>query len=177
MSDRTSYTLKIYECPREAAAEVVEVIVDGDYPFDNIDWCEAIPTDRVLLGDPYTAQENSVGATADIASALTELGVTFELFEDPKYDWDGDYTAHVPGLGTANLGCDGSGNVHVDVAAIDAAIEKVEAEITGHRGALAYERLVAELNQLTDRPIRKAIAEMREREATFVIIDPAEVDA
>jgi hypothetical protein len=175
MSDRTPVQLTIYACPPDNVAEVVSLLTDDEDndTFDNIDYGGEIPTDRLITGRQYTADEMVVGHAGTLAADLIELGVTFQMVEEPKYEWDGEWYVNVPGIDSASLGCSGEGTPHVAVHEIDGAIAVVEDEITGVRGALAYQRLVELLNQLTGKKLRDAIAALRDQEPGELF--PAEV--
>ena len=69
--------------------------------------------------------EISVGVCWELGPTLAELGLTFELHQDPKYEWDGDYFGNVPDLGTFTSSCDPDGNPHLAAHEIDKLIDQL----------------------------------------------------
>lgn len=116
MSDHTSFTLIVHACPQDRQAEALDVIHAYDLALE---WdMRPDEGDELQVGTAYTDGEFRVGDAGELAGKLAELGATFECWEDPKYEWLGDYYAHVPGLGTFSNECDADGQVVVSAAGL-----------------------------------------------------------
>jgi hypothetical protein len=114
MGDYTSFQLTVYACPPEAVGDVIGLINEyglgeewGGSPFP------ANGPTTLSLGMQYNDSEARCGITDEIGPALEALDVTFECWEDPKYEWLGAYHAHVPGVGTLTGDCDANGTIVV----------------------------------------------------------------
>jgi len=104
MSDRTYAQLRILALPDDWTpaddTEARDLMADEGFETE---------ADGYDLRALWTVDEMSVGSMEPIADALAALGITFEAWEDPKYEWLGAYYAHVPSLGMFAHDCDADG--------------------------------------------------------------------
>lgn len=152
MGDRTYQQLQILECPADQVANVLAVINEYHYgPAYDGHGTET----ELLLGDTYVIEENNLGTALEVAGKLKDLpGVSFEVWEDPKYEWDGDYYAHVEGFfGLYNCSISGEGDLHVSSHLIESIIDR-------HANDVSAAGLVTDLHILLGTAIRKRIAEL-----------------
>jgi hypothetical protein len=111
MGDRTSYTLQIRGIS-DAEDGYLARRLREEYEFEAAD------------AGCYVNYEWSVGALDEFTKLLNTLqeeldnAFAFRIWEDPKYEWDGEWTGWIPGLGTASGLCDGDGTTHVTNQAI-----------------------------------------------------------
>jgi hypothetical protein len=178
MSDRTQVSLTIYDCPLDKARPVLEALigVEAYDTFEEISWAEGIPADRLILNEPYTAHEMVVGHAGDLATELAELGVTFELFEEPKYEWDGDCYLNLVGVGGLNLPCNAEGTTHLDCHELFKFIDEAVNVMCEAGTAVAFNTLVDKLEAVTGRKVQDALRELRSRDrAEIVFSDPVPV--
>ena len=69
----------------------------------------------LALGEKYGDDEMSLGTDQEIADALIESfpSVTFEVWQDPKYEWDGTITIYAPDLGRYGGTCNSEGEPYL----------------------------------------------------------------
>ena len=109
MGDRTSYTIAVAGTDQAEDAYISRRLYD------------AIETEESGDGH-WVIYEHSVGALDEIAEILNEVqrdldnAFAFRVWEDPKYEWDGQWAGWIPGLGTSGGLCDGNGSTHVEVS-------------------------------------------------------------
>ena len=103
----------------------------------------------VTLGQRYSDPEVVVGTAQDLASALLQLGCTFETGEDPKYEYSGELWRGAPTLGIHVAAYDGHhpyvAQHHIDQAihttrSREALIERLH-DLLGTRWQEAIDRL------------------------------------
>lgn len=110
MGDRTSFQVVIYDCPPEQASAVLDII--NNYGL-GVDWGNGeTQTDVLFLGQLYTEHEMSCGTSDEMANLLQDEapGASWELWEDPKYEWLGGLYRYTPSLGKFFADCDAAGS-------------------------------------------------------------------
>lgn len=111
MGDTTAFQMRIYDCDPDEVAAILEIInqyqLSSDWSYDS----NAAEIDMLVLCDNYGAYEVRCGTASDVAEELrmNAPNAAWELWEDPKYEWLGDYWAHVDPLGTFSHSCDSDG--------------------------------------------------------------------
>jgi hypothetical protein len=116
MGDRTYLQGVVYAlngADPEAVLELFDAYSINGTQYDEEPWSvatlEAIPD----TGLRFDATEVSVGTARDIAGDLENAssdGVTFMMWEDPRYEWLGELFLHHPELGSYEGTCDSDGN-------------------------------------------------------------------
>ena len=124
MSDRSRATITIYDCPQSKQRAVVDLLNENGFAEEWLSDQEV--SSPLRLGEEYVAGEVSVGSCGEIGPELATLGATFELWQDPVYEWDGDIYIHVPSLGSFQGSCDANGTIHVSVAEVDRILDEVD---------------------------------------------------
>ena len=121
MSDRSALTLHIHDCPADQATAALAVIDEHGL---NMEWVDPAPADVLYAGRAYTDDEASLGSEDTIASALIEAapGCAFTIWQDPKYEYDGELAMYDPVLGRFSCRCNANGEPHLTVDVIDAAL-------------------------------------------------------
>lgn len=115
MGDYTAAQVVIYACPADQVDAVLDVLDQYDYAEDFDYALGHARTETLTLCTAYGDSEARLGTNDEIASALTELeGVAFAAWDDPKYEWLGQLTIHVPELGAYSAQCDANGTVVLD---------------------------------------------------------------
>jgi hypothetical protein len=127
-----------------------------------VEWSERAPADVLYAGRAYTDVEASVGSEDTIASALIESApaCSFTIWQDPKYEYDGELVMYHPDLGRYSCGCDANGSVHVTANTVDAAVARCvnqDPDATAHH-------LAAELHHCFGVPWKAAFATCTQRE-------------
>lgn len=146
MSDRAPITLTVYECPREALPTLFEVL--DEYRLSESGFSDEVP-DEITLGDPIMEDDVDLGSDDEIATKLIEAGVSFDVFQDAKYEYDGSGLVHMAGVGTYGYTGGGSGEAMILVADLDALVAE-------HRRPSQMDDLRAALDKLTGRLVRAA---------------------
>ena len=111
MGDRTNFQVQVLGCPREERAVFFDLVDDLDLADD---WCPPWPrgpVERIYLAQDYVAHETSCGVVDEWATRLAESApnAVWSAWEDPAYEWLGNYACHVPGLGLWVTECDANG--------------------------------------------------------------------
>lgn len=78
MGDYASTTLTIYDIPEGRAGETFQEIIGH---WDVIE---------ITAGDPIYMEDQSLTIVDELGGALEKLGVTFDLYQDAKYEYDGN---------------------------------------------------------------------------------------
>jgi hypothetical protein len=89
MGDRTALQITIAECPESEVEDVLNILSEYGLGED----------DPLTLGVEYLNDEISCGSSDELASALREQapGTSFEVWEDPKYEWLGSLNVTAEG--------------------------------------------------------------------------------
>jgi len=110
VSDRTPVQLTVYDCPPSQAAAALRVIHEYGLRFEFLN--EGQPADDQLgLGLTYMDPEVPCGSAQLIAHTLQESAprASWEVWEDPAYEWLGDLYRFTPDLGLWTANCDTEG--------------------------------------------------------------------
>ena len=107
MGDWTPLQVKIYDCPEDQRAAVLDVL--RDYSLLQ-GFCESIGA-TLTLGDEYGKHEAAGNESEDLADALLSAapGATFKTWTDPAYEWLGSGVMYAPGLGRFDFESDATG--------------------------------------------------------------------
>ncbi|WP_181273658.1 hypothetical protein [Brevibacterium oceani] len=110
MSDRTHVQLIVHDCPPDQAAAVLSIIDQHDLHLEYVE--DGQPADGQLgLGLTYMDPEVVCGSAQLIAQELEQSapGASWEVWEDPKYEWLGDLYRFTPTFGPWTANCDAEG--------------------------------------------------------------------
>lgn len=116
MSDRSSLQILVYSIDDQDREEVSATLAEhGLLPG----W-DGETSAPLALGTCYGAHESPLGEVRELVREMQEQApsAVFEAWQDPHPTADGEYFAHVPGVGTYTADCDAQGNPHADVAAL-----------------------------------------------------------
>lgn len=110
MSDRTHLTLKISDCPASQAQAVIDLI-DQHGLHPECDQPGQPADDQLGLGLAYMDHEVTCGSAQEISTHLQRVApeASWEVHEDPAYEWFGDLYRFTPGLGVFTAECDAQG--------------------------------------------------------------------
>lgn len=100
MADRTAVQLKIPDCPPEQVSAVLEIIERRGLHLEFVE--DGQPNDDQLRLDlVYMDHEISCGSAVQIAQELRQKApdASWEVSEDPAYEWLGDIHRFTPALG------------------------------------------------------------------------------
>lgn len=109
MSDRTYFQIVIYAAPADERAAIERIFEQYD-----IGYGETRDSDgfyRVVLGAQANTHEIRCGSASDIAQELVHHAPrsSWELWEDPAYEWLGDVRRYTPDLGLFTAECTSEG--------------------------------------------------------------------
>lgn len=101
MGDRTGLTVTIYDCPKDQVGAVLLALEEYHLELDEL-----------TLGEVYQEYEVYCGSSDELAAVLmnTAPGASWEVYEDPKYEWLGSINRYTPALGRWSAACDSEGN-------------------------------------------------------------------
>lgn len=106
MGDYAYFQLYVYEVPadKEEAfnALLAEHGVQREFEEEN----------PGPLGE-WIEEEARLDIVENISTALSEMGVSFQCWQDPKYEYDGTYAAFFPGLGLYQGSCNAYGEPYL----------------------------------------------------------------
>lgn len=117
MGDRAAACLVIYASPPDREQAVIDLL--NEWGLRKEGSLYAVVEAPLALGEAYVDDEASLTICHELGAALAEMEVTFELCQDPKYEYDGTIVIHVPGLGVYSGECDAEGTIHVSAHDID----------------------------------------------------------
>lgn len=139
MADRTPIEVRVFACPVEDVATVLEVLDDhGLLPHSG--------EPQLELCSGYISAEVPVGSSEEIAAALPR-SAAWQVWEDPKYEHLGEVHLHHPDLGVFRAECDAQGRAvftadEVDRMVTDADDDRVAlGHLTGRTWEVAFESL------------------------------------
>ena len=121
MGDSSTITVRFYDIPNTKAFNACAMLLEENYPRTVLE--------GIRIGASYELGTHGIGNVNDIAGDLDALGVSFVIWQDPVYEFDGYLVAHHKNE-TYEGNCDAYGTVHV--AWIDARDAYTE---TGRRRA------------------------------------------
>lgn len=110
MGDRTNMQITVYDCPPDQVDAVLDLI--ADYGLWEGDFGMGVPElTELVLGVQYGGVEVYCGSSDEIALGLVEQapGASWEVWEDPKYEWLGSLNRYTPALGLWGAECDAEG--------------------------------------------------------------------
>ena len=150
MGDRFTVTVLVHDVPPEQYDALVEWL---DAPDIGIESAFAAEDPSTVIGASHYATEVSGGEENSFAETLEEMGASFEISVDAKYEYDGETIRYAPGLGYWRGFClqDGrpsvsAGDVNAELAAaaLDPDGPSLEERISRLTGA-AWDQRFAEL--------------------------------
>lgn len=108
MGDRTYHQAYIYDCPPEKVGVVLDVLENHGF---GLEYDNGVGEDQLCLVEKYHRPEAYLGTSLEFASELTEKApeVTFNVWEDPKYEYLGQGLSYAPALGTFTYDCGSEG--------------------------------------------------------------------
>jgi hypothetical protein len=130
VSDRSSLQVLVYAVADEDRTAVSEILAAHDL---RPDW-DGETSAPLVLGTCYGAHESPLGEVRELVHELLEQApsAAFEAWQDPHPTADGEYLAHVPGVGMYFADCDAQGNPHADVTALTEHLAGLPAGTTVH---------------------------------------------
>lgn len=110
MADRTAFQFRLHACPPEEVADFFALIDDLGLSTDPGPW-STTPSTAITLGETYSNYETRCGSVDEWANEVAQAApnACWEMWEDPKYEWLGDYACFTPGLGLYRAQCDADG--------------------------------------------------------------------
>lgn len=159
MGDRTSFQITIYECAPDKVADVLGILDDYGLGTDWVTDHASSPHTELVLGQQYNTHEVTCGSAGEIAGSLNTVGATYECWEDPAYEWLGEYHAYIPGLGHFSGECDANGTVQVISSTLirlaneARSLEELRLQIAAVTG-VAWEEALVPLRALEPRTVR-----------------------
>ena len=152
MSDHAYFQLYVYELPTDQhpafAALVKGLGLEREYG-------DATPAP---LGK-WVDEEARMNVVDEASGALSKMGASFECWQDPKYEYDGEYAAHFPQLGSWQGRCNSEGEPYLLASVVDEIVEKWIDETTTMHGS----GLIEKLNDASGRPWRDRARMLAER--------------
>lgn len=154
MSDRSSLQIIVYAAADEDRAAVSDVLA-AHVMLPDWDGETSAP---LALGIPYGAHESPLGEVRELVREMQEQApsAVFEAWQDPHQVADGEYFAHVPGVGTYAADCDAQGNPHVDVTTLTNLL------VSAPAGATVQDWLTSADNGLLGFTVRAALKKHRD---------------
>lgn len=120
MSDRTSMSGFLFEVPKYKTRGVARLFNEhrvsedwGDHPST---WDGTMVRRMVANGLNFTSDSFRCGDSDELADGLQALGCTFELHEEPKYEWLGELHVFHPKLGRLDTLCDADGEPLIPIS-------------------------------------------------------------
>lgn len=109
MSDRTYLALSVYECPTSQAQAILDIIETFDLSIGYDD--ETSDDEGLALGALYSVGSVPCGSASEIAHHLMQVApdTSWEVREDPAYEWLGSIHRFTPTLGMFAAQCDAEG--------------------------------------------------------------------
>jgi hypothetical protein len=165
MGDYAPASITIYTCPDQATAHQVISILErwGFHPDPFIEG------PKFTLGEELYAGETGLLVCEEAGAALHDLGVTFLIAQDAKYEYEGTVAMGVPGLDLFVGPGNGDGEPMLAAAAIEDLITEAGGDFDWDdvvadqdTAAEVLDRLVASLRAETGSAHSAAIAAARE---------------
>lgn len=143
MSDCAYLTLRVYDCPAEQARVVLDVLADYGVGLEYADKDPGV----LHTAEKYVDDEATLGTEDRLATALIEAApqCAFRVWQEPKYDSDGQLVMYHPDLGRFDCGCNAFGEPHITIDIVDSALarcmELVPDAAAGHLASELHWRL------------------------------------
>lgn len=106
MGDRAYCAITVHACPQSKRPRLLRVILDA---FGH----SREKGERLKLGEPYSVEELLLGGDDELYTEIVEKvgldGLTFDLQQEPKYEYDGFRHLQVNGLGLYHCAVNSSG--------------------------------------------------------------------
>jgi hypothetical protein len=147
MGDRTAIEVRVYSCPRDQVAAVLDIV--EEYRLEGGPSGgpgRPVRSDHLVLGVGYIRDEISVGSSDDLASELPSTAA-WKVWEDPIYQLPGQVHLHHPDLGRFVADCDAFGQPVFTSSQVDDLMAKADGDpivLHHHTGAtweLAFNQL------------------------------------
>lgn len=124
MSDRTPLQLRIVHCPPNRVRPILDVIEEYDLHPDPADQA-GLDENHLGFNVLYLGLEVRCGSAAETAKTLQSIApdASWEVWEDPKFEWLGDLYRFTPKLGVWTSECDNSGDAVFKAGEITALLE------------------------------------------------------
>lgn len=118
VGDYTSFQMRIYAVPKGQRSTVCEILNEYGLGSEWSDswsrfspqWSKKRLKAAIKEGIEFTEHEFRVGNAAELANHLEDCEVTFDMHDDPKYEWMGERYMYHPELGSFSATCDAQGN-------------------------------------------------------------------
>ncbi|GAB36188.1 hypothetical protein [Gordonia otitidis] len=109
MSDRTCFQIVIYAAPDNEVTAIEHIFEQYDIGYRETSDSESLY--KVVLGAHAHSYEIRCGSATDISQELIRHapGSSWELWEDPAYEWLGDVHRYTPELGLFAAECTSEG--------------------------------------------------------------------
>lgn len=126
MGDYTALQIAIYDCPEHEVATVMGIL--ENYGLDEgWDVRSSSSLSELRLGEEYVVNDAPCGSSDDLAAALTAApGTSYEVWEDPKYEWLGSLNRYTPTLDHWGAECDANGQPQFEVDQILRWVDEAE---------------------------------------------------
>jgi hypothetical protein len=121
MGDYTSMSGLLYAVPKYKTRGVARLFneydIDEDYQNNGpIAWDGTKVRSIIVRGLRFTSYDFRCGHSEYLADELQALGCTFELYEEPKYEWLGELHMFHPELGRLDTLCDADGEPLIPIS-------------------------------------------------------------
>lgn len=110
MSDRTPLQLQILDCPLSQVQAVIDLVDQMGLHLEHVSDGQAAD-DHLGLGLTYMNDQTRCGSAQEIAQHLQQVApdASWQVWEDPKYEWLGTLFRFTPALGLFAANCDAAG--------------------------------------------------------------------
>lgn len=157
MSDSTNVRIEARGVPKDLRERVRAVMEEHVYNVHHEEfWDEDDFPDAATI-----AGEGRVGATDDIETAFQALrdefgDFAYAVFEDPKYEFDGSATYHVPAVGDFTGNANADGEVYLLDSEVHDILDAGRALLVSDVKSAALHHIIDELERLTGRKVIEA---------------------
>lgn len=152
MADRSPLQITIHDCPDEEAVAVLAILTEhGVSP----EFADTEPRDALHMRTPYIDVEADLGEEDRLATALITAAphCAFVVWQDPKYECDGQLVMYHPTLGRFDCGCDAFGDPHIGIQTVWA----LAGECGVDRGAVTAPAFLDQLARRLGQPWRSLL--------------------
>ncbi|MEU6405362.1 hypothetical protein [Streptomyces sp. NPDC046985] len=115
MSNSSPLQMYVYSVHESEVQAVLEVMKEEGLDLEWSDGRSSTPA--LVLGRRYGIDETPTSGAYDLSTSLLQQApsAVFKLWQDPVGEEDGNFVAHVPGVGTFGAGCDSEGTPRTSV--------------------------------------------------------------